>query len=95
MHLFAGFLGGLAVYWVLFNSGVFFRKGIPRLHKKMLIVLGYVLFVGLAWEVLEYFYKLIEVFDQYPVDPIIDLFLGGVGSVVAVMVGDRIDSSNV
>jgi hypothetical protein len=86
MHFFAGFIGGLATYWVLFGSG-FAHRWVPSKAKQLATVFLCVMVVGFLWEGLELVYGLTNSHEGYPVDPLFDLVLDGGGALIAAYLG--------
>ena len=74
MHLLAGFSGGLVVLWFLGPFNIF---------KSLIFTLICVLVVGIAWEIFEYAYDLIQAIDYWQ-DTMLDLIFDVVGATLAV-----------
>ena len=89
MHFLAGFVGGLATYWVLFNSKIFGNGETLRKSTRVLMVFVCVMIAGFLWEWMEYFYGLTNSHEGYPIDPALDLVLDGAGAIVATLIGFR------
>lgn len=85
MHFLAGVTGGLATYWMLFQSNLFFKS---EVSKKMAIgiVLVIMMCVGVAWEVFEYTNGITDSQEGYALDTFNDLVLDGCGAVFAVLI---------
>jgi hypothetical protein len=60
----------------------------------MLIVFVCVMIVGFLWEWLEYVYGLTNSHEGYPVDPLIDLGLDGLGAMLASYFGFKTNNSS-
>lgn len=86
LHFLAGFIGGLATYWVLFNSKIFGNGESLRKSTRVLMVFVCVMIAGLAWEWMEYAFGLTNSHEGYPIDPIFDLILDGAGAVLATLI---------
>ena len=89
MHFFTGFIVGLVVYWVLFNSKIFGNGDALRQRTRILMVFVCVMVIGLLWEWMEYTFNITNSHEGYPLDPIIDLVLDGAGAILASVVGLR------
>lgn len=93
MHFFTGFILGLFVYWVLFDSRIFGNGDTLRKSTRTLMVFTCVMVIGLLWEAMEYAYGLTNSHEGYPVDPLLDLALDGAGAVLATLLGFRSKNS--
>jgi len=96
MHYFAGVTGGLATYWVLFHSGILYRKGTPSKLKASITVLVCVMIVGVGWEIAEQALGIVQATEPHAVDITIDLIMDALGAVSAALIARRRshDSSN-
>lgn len=88
MHFLAGLVGGLAAYWVLFDSGLWHRRS-DKILLPILAVLACLMIVGVAWEVMEYVFGLTDSQEDYRLDTIHDLIMGASGALVAAFIGVR------
>lgn len=87
-HFLGGLSGGLAVYWVLFCSGLFWKKPV-NFFVMMLFTVACLLVAGVAWEVFEYVYDIADASEGYLLDTSIDLIMDILGAVSAALIGFR------
>lgn len=88
MHFLAGLAGGLAAYWTLFDSGLW-RRSSDKVLLPILSVLLCLMIVGVAWEIFEFHFGLIQSQEGYRLDTIHDLISDTVGAFVAALIGVR------
>ena len=89
MHFLAGLTGGLATYWVLFDSGLWRRRS-DKILLPILAVLICLLIVGVAWEVFEYVFAITDSYEEsYYLDVAHDLIADAVGALLAAFIGVR------
>ncbi|MEK7227589.1 MAG: hypothetical protein AAB641_01725 [Patescibacteria group bacterium] len=88
MHFIAGVAGGLAAYWVLFDSG-FWRRRSDKILLPVLSVLICLMIVGVAWEIMEYTFGITDSHEGYRLDVIHDLMMDASGALLAAFIGVR------
>ena len=87
MHFLGGIAEGLAAYWVLFHSGIFFHGRFKSEVASVLSVLLCVMVVATAWEYFEYIFNITDSHEGYYFDTFNDLVLGASGAVIAGLIG--------
>jgi hypothetical protein len=88
MHFLGGLTGGLSAYWVLFHSG-FFWKGPPSKKTAFTATLFFLMAAGIAWEIAEFKYGILDSQESYPMDVANDLIMDASGATLAVLFGLR------
>ncbi len=86
MHFLAGLAGGLASYWVLFESGLWRRKSDKALLPVLSVVIC-LLVVGVAWEIFEYVNDITDSHEGYVLDVVHDLMADAGGALLAAFIG--------
>jgi len=86
MHFLGGLTGGLAAFWVLFHSGLFWRS-MPSKKTATLATLFCLMTAGVLWEVMEFQYGMLDSFESYPLDVFNDLVLDASGALLAAYIG--------
>ena len=82
MHFLAGATLGFFSFWILFDSGHFFKTE-QNTTVSILSVFFCVLVLGLAWELLEYTHGIMDSHEGYRLDTINDLILDSAGGIIA------------
>lgn len=85
MHFLGGFTGGIIAFWLLIDSGLFF-KNFPKKDTLIFSTLFLVLFFGIAWELFEYTNGIARAVGGYAQDTFFDLLLDATGAVLACLV---------
>jgi hypothetical protein len=88
MHFLAGLASGLAVYWVLFGSGLW-RRQADKVLLPILSVLISLIIAGVWWEVFEYVNGITDSHEGYRLDITHDLIMDSLGALVAALIGVR------
>jgi hypothetical protein len=88
MHYFAGVIGGLSTYWVLFHSGIFFKE-MPSKRFSVITVFVCVLIAGIAWEFAEFFYGITDSHEGLALDITNDLIMDSLGAISAALIARR------